>query len=143
MALLLGTGQLDTMSFWSSRAFTGTRSYLSFNIADLAVGKEQIHLGPGDLFQHRHCLVVKGGAQHSQHLTFGSSLCSLLLCSCPYCSSEVAGKMHLPYIMEQVDPEKVEVLEPEEYFEQFLFPVISEVQQDIESCTGVSPQESL
>lgn len=61
MALLLGTGQLDTMSFWSSRAFTGTRSYLSFNIADLAVGKEQIHLGPGDLFQHRHCLIVKGG----------------------------------------------------------------------------------
>lgn len=55
----------------------------------------------------------------------------------------MAGKMHLPYIMEQVDPEKVEVLEPEEYFEQFLFPVISEVQQDIESCTGVSPQESL
>lgn len=39
--------------------------------------------------------------------------------------------------MELEEPEKVEVLQPEEHFEQFLFPVISEVQEAIVPRTGV------
>ena len=39
--------------------------------------------------------------------------------------------------MELEEPEKVEVLQPAEHSEQFLFPVISEVQEAIVSRTGV------
>uniref|UniRef100_A0A8B9WHQ8 Uncharacterized protein n=1 Tax=Bos mutus grunniens TaxID=30521 RepID=A0A8B9WHQ8_BOSMU len=46
-------------------------------------------------------------------------------------------KRQLLGIMELEEPEKVEVLQPEEHFEQFLFPVISEVQEAIVPRTGV------
>lgn len=39
--------------------------------------------------------------------------------------------------MELEEPEKVEVLQPEELFEQFLFPVIGEVQEAIVPCPGI------
>nr|BAG64895.1 unnamed protein product [Homo sapiens] len=38
-------------------------------------------------------------------------------------------------IVELAEPEEVEVLEPEEDFEQFLLPVINEMREDIASLT--------
>lgn len=45
--------------------------------------------------------------------------------------------MQLLDIVELVEPGKVKVLGSEEYFEQFLFAVISKMQETIVSCTGV------
>ena len=62
---------------------------------------------------------------------------SRFLCLHPFCGSEEAGEIQLLGIMELEEPEKVEVLQPAEHSEQFLFPVISEVQEAIVSRTGV------
>lgn len=114
--------------------------FSKFCFADVASWEGvQILLGPRDLFQQKHGPVGK------EIMTLRAPVClwglhvSRLLCSHAFCGSEVAGEIQLLGIVELEEPEKVEVLQPEEHFKQFLFPVISEGRRLLclaLACTG-------